>query len=29
MDRETFVYVDLDGTPHLMGRMCGSGSFRL
>lgn len=21
MDRETFVYVDLDGTPHLMGRL--------
>ena len=21
MDRETLVYVDLDGTPHLMGRL--------
>ena len=21
MDKETFVYVDLDGVPHLMGRL--------
>src|SRR5438105_8629972 len=23
MDREVLVYVDLDGTPHLVGRLCG------